>query len=87
MKRLVIKTFVALAALAALGAATAQERTFKLGIQNPKGHPLELGATRFAELVAARSGGKIKVNVFPGGTLGGDQATVSALIKGKYDRC
>ena len=78
----------ALAALLPLSAALAQdikERTFKIALQNPKGHPLEQGATKFAELVAAKSGVKIKVNVFPGGTLGGDAANVSALQGGTIE--
>jgi tripartite ATP-independent transporter DctP family solute receptor len=65
--------------------AVAQERSFKFALQNPKGHPLEQGATKFAELVAAKSGGKMKVNVFPGGTLGGDAANVSALQGGTIE--
>jgi tripartite ATP-independent transporter DctP family solute receptor len=85
MKRLFLRTVLAAVALTALGVAQAQERTFKLGLQNPKGHPLEQGATKFAEIVAAKSAGKIKVNVFPGGTLGGDQATVSALQGGTVE--
>ncbi len=87
MKRSFFKTALAAVALMALGAAQAQvqDRTFKLGLQNPKGHPLELGATKFSELVAARSGGKLKVNVFPGGTLGGDAPTVSALQGGTVE--
>jgi TRAP-type transport system periplasmic protein len=90
MKRSMIKSLVALAALSSVslfGSAHAQvsERTFKFGLQNPKGHPLEQGATKFAEIVAARSGGKIKVNVFPGGTLGGDAQTVSALQGGTVE--
>jgi tripartite ATP-independent transporter DctP family solute receptor len=86
-KRLIVKTLVAAAALALAGAAAAQvnERTFKFGLQNPKGHPLEQGASKFAEIVSAKSGGKIKVNVFPGGTLGGDAATVSALQGGTVE--
>ena len=36
-------------------------------------------------LVAAKSGGKIKVNVFPGGTLGGDAPNVSALQGGTIE--
>ena len=46
---------LALAALLPLGAAFAQEikeRSFKFALQNPKGHPLEQGATKFAEIVA-----------------------------------
>ena len=87
MKRNTIKTLLALAAVAAFGSAHAQvtERSFKLGLQNPKGHPLEMGASKFAELVAAKSGGKMKVNLFPGGTLGGDAQTVSALQGGTVE--
>ena len=86
-KRSMIKPLLALAALAVFGGASAQvqERSFKFALQNPKGHPLEMGATKFAELVAAKSGGKIKVNVFPGGTLGGDAQTVSALQGGTVE--
>jgi tripartite ATP-independent transporter DctP family solute receptor len=40
---------------------------------------------KFAEIVAAKSGGKIKVNLFPGGTLGSDQANVSALQGGTLE--
>lgn len=76
---------VALAALLPMVAAQAQERSFKYALQNPKGHPLEMGATKFAELVAAMSGGKMKVTVYPGGTLGGDAANVSALQGGTID--
>ena len=72
-------------ALLACGAVQAQERTFKFALQNPKGHPLEMGAQKFAELVAAKSGGKLKVNVFPGGALGGDAANVSALQGGTIE--
>jgi len=68
-----------------LSAAQAQERSFKLALQNPKGHPLEMGASKFAELVAAKSGGRFKVTVFPGGTLGGDAPNVSALQGGTID--
>ena len=84
MKRMMIKTMVAVAALAAFGVAQAQisERTIKFATQNPKGHPMVLGMERFAENVSKKSGGKIKVNLFPGGVLGGDQANVSAVQGG-----
>ena len=76
---------IALAALLPMAAVHAQDKTFKYALQNPKGHPLELGATKFAELVAAKSGGKLKVTVYPGGTLGSDAANVSALQGGTID--
>ena len=85
MKRLFIKSTLVALALAACGLAAAQERSFKFALQNPKGHPLEVGAVKFAELVAAKSGGKLKVNVFAGGTLGGDAANVSALQGGTIE--
>src|SRR3989449_2322398 len=77
---------VFIASLAALLAwAPAQSQEFKFATQNPKGHPLVTGMERFAEIVAARSGGKIKVNLFPGGVLGSDQANVSALQGGTLE--
>jgi TRAP-type transport system periplasmic protein len=88
MKRLMIKTVLAAAAIALLGVASAQdikERTLKVGLQNPKGHPAVMGAEKFAEIVAAKSGGKIKVNLYPGGVLGGDAPTVSAVQGGTVE--
>ncbi len=75
----------ALVAALPFASAYAQERSFKLATQNPKGHPIVVGAEKFAELVAAKSGGKLQVKVFPGGTLGGDAANVSALQGGTIE--
>ena len=88
MKRLFIKTLVAAAAVVAFGGASAApigERTIKFTTQNPKGHPLVIGMEKFAEIVTAKSGGKIKVNMFPGGVLGGDAPNVSALQGGTLE--
>lgn len=87
MKRMMIKTMVAVAALAAFGVAQAQisERTIKFATQNPKGHPLVMGMEKFADIVKTKSGGKIKVNLFPGGVLGGDAPNVSALQGGTLE--
>jgi TRAP-type transport system periplasmic protein len=85
MKRAFIKSLVALATVAAFGSAVAQERTIKFATQNPVGHPIELGMKRFAEIVATKSGGKIKVNLFPGGQLGSDQANVTAVQGGTLE--
>ena len=85
MKRVFLKTIVAAVALSALGLAQAQTRTIKFANQNAKGHPIILGMEKFAELVDQKSGGKMKVQVFPGGTLGSDQANVSALQGGTLE--
>lgn len=85
MKRAFLKTLVAVAALAAFGLAQAQTKTIKFANQNAEGHPVVLGMKKFAELVEQKSGGKLKVNVFPGGALGSDQANVSALQGGTLE--
>jgi tripartite ATP-independent transporter DctP family solute receptor len=88
MKRLVLKTLVAALAVGAFGIAAAQDikpRAFKLANNNPKDHPMTLGGEKFAEIVAAKSGGRIKVTVYPGGALGGDAQIVSALQGGTIE--
>ncbi|MFM2240777.1 MAG: hypothetical protein RJA69_2151, partial [Pseudomonadota bacterium] len=86
MKRMTLKTLVAALAVAAFGAtAQAQDKTIKFATQNPKGHPIVMGMEKFAEIVQAKTGGKIKVNLFPGGALGSDQANVSAIQGGTLE--
>jgi tripartite ATP-independent transporter DctP family solute receptor len=85
MKRLFLKTCIVAAAVAGFGWAQAQEKTIKFATQNPKGHPIVMGLEKFKELVETRSGGKIKVNLFPGGALGSDQANVAALQGGTLE--
>ena len=54
-------------------------------VPEPEGPPQAQGAQKFADLVAAKSGGKIQVKLFPRGTLGGDLQTVSALQGGTVE--
>ncbi len=85
MKRLFVKTTLAAMALATFGAVCAQdikERTIKFGLNGPEGHPAVAGMKKFADLVAAKSGGKIKVNLFLAGVLGSDQAITSSIQGG-----
>ena len=81
------KTLLATALVAAslLPAAHAQERTIKFAFQNQKEHPQAQGAQKFADLVSAKTNGRIAVKLFPGGTLGGDLQTVSALQGGTVE--
>jgi TRAP-type transport system periplasmic protein len=62
-----------------------KERTLRFGFQNTADHPVGLGLQRFSEIVKEKSGGKITIRLFPGGTLGGDLQTVSALQGGTVD--
>ncbi|WP_207459058.1 TRAP transporter substrate-binding protein [Azospirillum sp. SYSU D00513] len=66
-------------------AADIQERTVKFSFLNAKEHPQGLGAQKFAELLSQKSGGKINVRLFPGGTLGGDLQTLSAAQGGTVE--
>lgn len=89
MKRMFLKSLILALGLVGLAQsqsqALAQEKTIKFATQNPKGHPIVQGLDRFKELVESRSGGKIKVNLFPGGVLGSDQANVAALQGGTLE--
>lgn len=62
-----------------------RERTLRFAFQNVKEHPQGQGAQKFADLLSEKSAGKLKVRLFPGGTLGGDVQTVSALQGGTLD--
>ncbi|WP_019430740.1 DctP family TRAP transporter solute-binding subunit [Limnohabitans sp. Rim47] len=88
MKRLFIKSVLASLAVAAMGMASAQdikERTLKFGLNGPEGHPAVAGMKKFKETVEAKSGGKIKVQLFLNGTLGSDQATLSSIKGGTVE--
>jgi tripartite ATP-independent transporter DctP family solute receptor len=85
MKRAFLKSLVAVAAFAAVGSSLAQERTIKFGLNGPEGHPAAAGMKKFAELVQAKSGGKMKVNLFFGATLGSDQAITTSIQGGTVE--
>ncbi len=85
MRTVLIKLATLLGFAAACTATLAQdiqERTIKLGHLNNPDHPTSLGAKKFAELVAAKSGGKIKVSEYPSSQLGNELAQQSAMMGG-----
>jgi tripartite ATP-independent transporter DctP family solute receptor len=74
-----------MAAIAGAPAAHAQdvkERTIRFGHLNNTDHPMSMGARKFAELVAAKSGGKMTVKEFPSSQLGNELQQQSALQGG-----
>jgi tripartite ATP-independent transporter DctP family solute receptor len=76
------------ALLVASASAMAQdikERNLKFAFSLAKDHPLGLGAQKFADLVGQKSGGKIKVSIFPNAVLGGDPQNLSAVRGGTLD--
>lgn len=59
-----------------------QERVIRFGHLNNPDHPVSMGVKKFAEIVAAKSGGKLQVKEFPSNTLGTEQQQTSALQGG-----
>jgi tripartite ATP-independent transporter DctP family solute receptor len=89
MKSIFHKAFVGVLASVALAcsaqSADIKERTLKFSFVQPADSHMGFGAKAFADLVAQKSGNKIKVRLFPNGTLGGDLQTVSALQGGTIE--
>src|SRR5437764_7476517 len=85
MKTKLIRLAAMLLLLAAGGAAMAQdiqERTIRFGHLDNTDHATSWGVKKFAELVAAKSGGKITVKEFPSRQLGNELQQQSALQGG-----
>lgn len=71
-----------LSLLLALPAAAQQERVIRFGHLNNADHPVSFGVKRFGEILAAKSGGKMKVMEFPASQLGNEMQQQSALQGG-----
>ena len=84
MKQITRRALAAVAMLVAAGvsAQDIQERTIKFGHLNNPDHPTSLGVRKFAEIVAAKSGGKIKVQEFAASQLGNELQQQAALQGG-----
>lgn len=71
-----------LSLLFALPASAQQERVIRFGHLNNADHPVSFGVKRFGEILAAKSGGKMKVLEFPASQLGNEMQQQSALQGG-----
>ena len=83
-----------IAAVASLGLAATivpssaqeiQERIIRWGHLNNTDHPVSKGVQKFAEIVAAKSAGKLKIKEFPANQLGTEQQQQSALRGGTQE--
>ncbi len=83
------RTLVAVAAtlLVATGSVFAQfaERTIKFSNGVNEDHPVGNGVKRMQEVLAAKTGGKMKINAFWGGAAGGDLPATQALRAGTQE--
>ena len=63
----------------------AQTINLKLGHAVAPEHPYHLGAMKFAELVAQKTGNKVKIDVYPSTQLGNERDMVEGLQLGTID--
>jgi tripartite ATP-independent transporter DctP family solute receptor len=82
---LIRRTLLASAVLAFSSLASAQAVKLTLGHGNPVGSPRHTAAVKFADVVKARSAGRIEVTVAPSSQMGDDAAMVTALRTGALD--
>ncbi|WP_418320846.1 TRAP transporter substrate-binding protein [Piscinibacter sakaiensis] len=87
MKKLSIRLIAAAAAVLPLAAvadpaAAFKERTIRVSHVVPKDHPFQIGIDRFSELVAQKTGGKMKMRGYPDGQLGAELQSISAAQGG-----
>ncbi len=83
--RIAAAVLAAFAVSSAAHAADIKERNIKFPIVNQIDHPQGIGAKKFADLVEQKSGGKMKVKIYAGGTLGGEQQVASAMQGGTVE--
>ena len=62
--------------------ARADQTTFKVSYPVPATHPQHLRMVDAAARIASGSGGRLQLQLFPNGVLGGDEASVSQLRSG-----
>lgn len=77
---------VVIAAAAASGCTKPRApHELRLGHDQSEGHPYDLGARRFAEGVAAETGGVVQIRIFPSGQLGDSPEQFEGLRLGTQD--
>ena len=63
----------------------ADVKVFRLGLISAEEHPVTKASKKFGELVKERTKGAIEVQVFPGGTLGGEVELQDMVSNGSLD--
>lgn len=86
-KRRTLTSALAAAALLVATSAFAQftERTIKFTNGVNEDHPVSVGVKKMQEVLNAKTGGKIKINAFWGGSAGGDLPATQALRAGTQE--
>jgi TRAP-type transport system periplasmic protein len=85
MKSTFAAAAMAITLFAIPAAGEVQDRTIRWGHLNNADHPVSLGVKKFTEILAAKSGGKLKVREFPASQLGNEMQMQSALRGGTQE--
>ena len=82
-----LKTLIVTGILVLTSTWVSAKTTFTLSTPDPDNSEITLAAKKFAELVAAKTGGEVEIKVFPNGQLyGGDpSAAVRQIAGGSLD--
>jgi tripartite ATP-independent transporter DctP family solute receptor len=73
------------AAVLAFGSVANAQTVIKAGHGAQTGHPTQFGLVKLAEIVAAKTGGKVKLEVYPDRQLGEEREMVEGLQLGTVD--
>ena len=84
MKKTLI-VFMALLLITAVGQAQAKTLVLKAGHSNPPSHPMHVQAEELADYVKDKTGGKIKLEIFPNEMLGSDKQMLEQVRMGALD--
>ncbi|USJ27371.1 TRAP transporter substrate-binding protein [Ensifer adhaerens] len=85
MKRFLIGAFAVVTAIGLAGTALAQEFTFRFQSSDPAGNPNFEYQKGWTDLVAERSGGKVKIELLPVGSVVEYNETLDAVAGGILD--
>ena len=83
MKKLM--TILALALALCLANSALAETVFQLGTTVNEQDSFQVAAEKFAELVAERTNGEYKIEIYPNGTLGGESDMLDSMSMGMLD--
>lgn len=83
MKRFTI--VLALALALCLTASAVAETTLQLGTTVNEQDSFQVAAEKFAELVAERTGGEYRIDIYPNGTLGDESTMLDSMTMGMLD--
>jgi TRAP-type transport system periplasmic protein len=84
--KLLAKTLIAAVfAASALGVSAQARHVIKVGHGAQAGHPSHLAAVRFGEILAQKTNGQVKVEVYPDRQLGEERELVEGLQLGSID--